>query len=451
MELASPVLRRAVSAVAAASAAVAVAAACTSAAPDDEDADGVGRIVFADSHDTTRGRQIARLVDAWNRIHPDERVEMVELTENSDDQRAQLVAHAQDASAAREREADGEEAATGADACYDVVSIDIVRTAEFARWGYIVPLDRDDFDADAFLAKPLEGASYQGKLWAIPLRADVGLLYYRTDVLAQAGRQIPKKWTWKDLRDIALQVAPAYKLEGYVTQLGAYEGFTVNAMEAFWATGGEIIGPKGEILTKPEKLRPGIDRLHQGLAEGWIPRETLSYNEEGSRAAFQDGKALFMRNWTYAYQVLNSSGSRVAGKFAVAALPTPSSLGGWNLALSSCSRHRDTARRFMKFLTSPDSQRTLFSQAGVAPTRKALYEDDALRRAYPHLDTMREAIKAARPRPVTPYYDQVSSLIQTHVRQALVDPGTTDRDWQAVRDRELRDLNKRMHTAADGR
>jgi multiple sugar transport system substrate-binding protein len=450
MELASPVLRRAVSAVAAASAVVAAAAACTSGAPDDDGADGVGRIVFADSHDTTRGRQIARLVDAWNANHPDERVEMVELTENSDDQRAQLVAHAQDAAAAREREADGEEAA-GADACYDVVSIDIVRTAEFARWGYIVPLDRHEFDADAFLAKPLEGARYQGKLWAIPLRADVGLLYYRTDVLARAGVHIPKKWTWEYLHDVALQVAPAHKLAGYVTQLGAYEGFTVNAMEAFWATGGEIIGPKGEILAKPEKLQPGIDRLHQGLAEGWIPRETLSYNEEGSRAAFQDGKALFMRNWTYAYRVLNSSGSRVAGKFAVAALPTPSSLGGWNLALSSCSRHRDTARRFMRFLTGLESQRTLFSQAGVAPTRKALYEDQALRKANPHLDTMREAIRAARPRPVTPYYDQVSSLIQTHVRRALVDPGTTDRDWNAVRDRELTALNERMHTAADGR
>ncbi|GAA4061424.1 ABC transporter substrate-binding protein [Actinomadura miaoliensis] len=450
MELASPALRRAVSAVAAASVAVTLAAACTSAGQDDEDADGVGRIVFADSHDTTRGRQIKRLVDAWNGRHPDERVEMVELPENSDDQRAQLVAHAQDAAAAREREAGGEAAAaTGADACYDVVSIDIIRTAEFARWGYIVPLDRDEFEADAFLARPIEGASYRGGLWAIPLRADVGLLYYRKDVLDQAGEHVPA--TWEELHRTALRVAPANKLAGYVTQLGAYEGFTVNAMEAFWDTGGEILGPKGEILTRPDALRDGIDRLHQGISEGWIPRETLSFNEEGSRAAFQDGTALFMRNWTYAYQVLNSSGSRVAGRFGVAPLPTPSSLGGWNLALSRCSRHRDTARRFMRFLTGPESQRTLFSQAGVAPTRKALYDDAALRSAYPHLAIMREGIEGARTRPVTPYYDQVSSLIQTHLRRALVEPGTMNREWVAVRDRELRILNEQMRTAADGR
>ncbi|GLW64681.1 ABC transporter substrate-binding protein [Actinomadura rubrobrunea] len=435
MGFASPAVRRAVAAVAAASAAMAVAAACTSAEQDGAD-DGVGRIVFADSRDTTRGRQIKRLVDQWNDQNPDERVEMVELPENSDDQRAQLVAHAQDASADRD-----EDASVGPDVCYDVISIDIVRTAEFARWGYIVPLSRREFDADAFLPRPIEGASYNGKLWGIPLRSDVGLLYYRKDVLDRAGARVPTSWA--ELRRQAMSIAPANNMAGYVTQLGAYEGFTVNAMEAFWDTGAEVLGPDGEILAEPSALRPGISRLAQGVAEGWIPQEALTFNEEGARSAFQDGSVLFMRNWTYAYQVLNSSGSRVAGRFGVAPLPMSSSLGGWNLAVSRCSRHRATARRFIKFLTGFESQRTLFTQTGVAPTRKALYDNPQLQRAYPHLAILRTSIDRARTRPVTPYYDQVSSTIQSRLRRAVTDPKVMDRELAALRTDMLR--------AADGR
>jgi multiple sugar transport system substrate-binding protein len=395
---------------------------------------GRGSIVFADGEDTSYGAQIRALVAKWNQSHSDEQVRLVEVPQPSDDHRTQLVAHAQDAAAATRP--------AGSGGCYDVAALDVIWTAEFARWGYIEPLDPDDFQAGAFLSRPIESGRYQGKLWAIPLRSDVGLLYYRKDLLDAEHAGPPK--SWDELRRQAMSIAPKHpQLEGYVSQFDQYEGFTVNALESIWDAKGDVLDDDGRIQVASAKAKAGFRRLTQGFQEKWIPQEATDFNEEGSRIAFQDGGALFLRNWTYAYSRLNGHDSRVAGKVGVAALPGPSALGGWNVALSSCSTRRATARDFIKFLTSEDSERTFFTQAGFAPGRNALYDDPELQREFPYLRVLRNSIEGSRNRPVTPYYDQVSNAIQTHLQSVLTRPRQLDAEFTG--------LAADLRTAADGR
>ncbi|MBA9004957.1 MULTISPECIES: ABC transporter substrate-binding protein [Thermomonospora] len=384
---------------------VLAAAGCAPAGGDDR-----GMIVFADGRDTSQGAQIKALVNRWNADHPGQYVRMVELPESTDDHRAQLAARAQDAMAAP--------SATGG--CADVITLDVVRTAEFAHWGYIEPLDPDDFDGDAFLPTTLETGRYRGRQYGIPLRADVGLLYYRKDVLDAEGMRPPR--TWEELRHQAVTVAPRHGLAGYVTQLDRYEGFTVNALEAIWAAGGAVVDGEGDAVLDPAEAGRGFQRIPQGLRDRWILPDSVDYNEEGARIAFQGGRALFMRNWTYAYRLLGAQGSPLLGRFGVAPLPWSSALGGWNLALSRCSRNRDTARAFIRYLTSESSERTLFTGAGFAPARRALYEDPILTRAYPHLQEIRRTVERARSRPVTPDYDRLSDTLQEHLHPTLTDP-----------------------------
>ncbi|MFB4318290.1 ABC transporter substrate-binding protein [Actinomadura sp. 21ATH] len=392
----------------------------------DGDRRGTGPIVFADSRDTSRGSQVKRLVAAWNARHPAERVEMVELAESSDDHRAQVVARAQDAAAAREAGKSGAP-------CFDVTTADLIHTAEYAHGGYIEPLGENDFDHEAFLREPIDSVRYKGRLWGIPLRSDVGLLYYRKDVLAASGVAAPV--AWEDLRNQARTIAPSKGMQGYVTQLDQYEGFTVNTMEQIWdATGGGILGPDGAVVATPSTLREGFERLVQGVREGWIPKDATDFNEERSRIAFQDGRALFMRNWTYAYELLHAADSPVAKTFGVAKLPTPSALGGWNLTLSSCSTKQRTALRFMQFLTSEANQRRLFTGAGFAPSRKALYEDAALLRRYPHLSVIGAAIEEARDRGPSPYYHEVSNTFQANLHGVLTRPERLEAGLSGLRE-----------------
>lgn len=388
-----------------------------------------GPIVFADGRDTSLGGQIKQLVARWNQHHPAEQVRMVELPESADDHRAQLVAGAQDA--------------TAGGPCYDVVTTDVVWTAEFARWGYLLPLDPGDFDAAAFLRKPLDSARYQGRLWAVPLRSDIGLLYYRTDLLAAMRARPPR--TWSELRRLATAAAAEHDVAGLVSQFDRYEGFTVNVLESIWAADGELLTGDGEIRARSAAARTGVGRLREGFSTGWIPRQAAGYNEERSRIAFQDRGALFLRNWTYAYRLLSSGTSPVEADLGVAPLPGPSALGGWNVGVSRCSQRRGTARAFIKFLTAESSQRTLFEQAGFAPSRAALYSDAGLRARYPHLRVLRESIERSRNRPVTPYYDQVSGAVQDNLHALLSTSPATPVETA------LNNLADDLRTAAEGR
>ncbi|GAB3457207.1 ABC transporter substrate-binding protein [Actinophytocola sediminis] len=369
-----------------------------------------GPIIFIDIPDTSDDRYVEQQVDAWNRTHGnDERVTFIEMPYGTDDHRAQLRTRAQDLANADPDAYPSQ--------CYDVVSMDIIWTAEFAESGYLVPLDAEEFDADRFLRKPVEAVTVDGRLWAIPLRTDPGLLYYRTDLVEPPA-------TWTELAEQASDPPPG--MYGYVGQFDRYEGLAVNAFEAIWGAGGDVLAPDGTVLVGSEQARAGVRLLAEGVQDGWIPHEALGFKEEQSREAFQEGSALFLRNWPYAYRLLADENSPVAGRFDVATLPGPSALGGWNLGISSCSAHRRTARDFIKFLTSEDNQRLAFQQASAGPTIAALYQDPELLADRPYLKVLGESLRDARARPPVPYYEDVSDAIQEHVGDALEKPTAAD-------------------------
>lgn len=99
---------------------------------------------------------------------------------------------------------------------------------------------------------------------------------------------------------------------------------------------------------------------------------------------------------------------------------------GPNLGVSSCSTHRQTARDFIKFVTSADNQRNLFEAAGFAPTVAAVYEDPELRARVPYLELIRRGVETSRNRPVTPDYDDVSGTVQEFLTNTLSNPISAD-------------------------
>ncbi|GAA3459079.1 extracellular solute-binding protein [Saccharothrix longispora] len=363
-----------------------------------------GAITFVDGLDTSAGRQVARLVARWNDAHPLEPVTFKEMAQSTDVHRAQLMARSQDLAGADDPRHDGQ--------CYDVMNLDSVWTAAFAGSGYLEPLPADAFGADRMLPQAVESARRDERsLWAVPWRVDAGLLYYRKDVLEQEDEAPPR--TWAELERLASELGPAHGLAGYVGQFAEYEGVTVNALEAVWAHGGDPLRPDGP------GAKQGVDVLARGFAEGWIPREALDFREEESRVAFQSGKALFMRNWPYVQPRLAGPDSDVADRWGVTRLPGPSALGGWNLAVSRCSANQETARAFIRFLTGADTQRALFDAAGWAPSLEALYRDEV-----PAL--LAEAVRAAKSRPTSAHYDELTSVMRQRFRLALQNPNAVD-------------------------
>ncbi|ETK33810.1 ABC transporter substrate-binding protein [Microbispora sp. ATCC PTA-5024] len=363
---------------------------------------GTGPITLAIGRDTTA--YLGPLLDRWNRAHPSERVTLLELPEAADEQRAQMVANLQAHSDV-----------------YDVLGLDVVWTAEFADAGWIVPLDRSLFPLDKLLKGVADTAIYRDKLWAAPYLSNAGLLYYRSDILKKEHMKPPR--TWAELRDEATRLSAKYKIGGYAGQFLPYEGLTVNFAEAVQSAGGSIISPDARRVTMDlGTARTALDFLVGGVRDGWIPREALTYKEEESRLAFQEGRLVFARNWPHAYGP--ATHSPLAGKFAVTRLPGlngpgSSSLGGLNLAISAFSKRQKSALDFIRYFTGRDNQRLVLTEGSFPPVWAELYDDPALIKRFPYLPVLKEAILSARPRPVTADYNQVSLVISSAVSGAL--------------------------------
>jgi multiple sugar transport system substrate-binding protein len=367
---------------------------------------GIGPITFATGRIDTG--YLRPLTAQWNAAHPRQHVTVIYLPDDADDQYAQLVANLQARSSV-----------------YDVMSLDVIWTAQFASSGWMIPISRSLFPLRDFLAPAVATATYQGRLYGVPFTSNAHLLYYRSDVLRTAGVKPPV--TWAQLAGMAGTLAPRYGMQGYGTQLQAYEGLTVNFGEAVQSAGGSILSASGSSVTVDSPpAAQALRFLVGGIQRGWIPRAALGWNEEASRRAFQAGRLLFLTNWPYVYGEASArtAGNKVAGRFGVTTLPGlhgpgSSTLGGANLAISAYSQHQVTALMFIKFLTSFRSERQVLLQSALPPVWTSLYSQPALVRRFPFLPVLRQAILSARPRPSIVNYTQFSLAVSSAVHQAL--------------------------------
>jgi len=362
--------------------------------------DGRGPITYVQGKDNSN--VVRPLIEKWNAAHPNEKVTFKEQTDQADQQHDDLVQHFQ-----------------AKDAGYDVSDVDVVWTAEFAAKGWLQPLkDKMALDTSAMLKPTVDSGTYKGTLYAAPQTSDGGILYYRKDLVPTA----PK--TWDEMMGMC-SIAKANNIGCYAGQFSKYEGLTVNASEAINSSGGSVLDKDGKPSLNTADAKAGLENLAKAYADGNIPKEAITYKEEESRQAFQDGKLLFLRNWPYVYNLATTEGSsKVKDVLGMTALPGKdgpgaSSLGGHNLAVSVYSKNKATALDFLKFMTSEETEKFYATQGSLAPVLGALYEDKELVAKLPYLPVLKTSIENAVPRPVSPFYPAVTKAIQENAYSAI--------------------------------
>ncbi|MFM6973951.1 MAG: ABC transporter substrate-binding protein, partial [Agromyces sp.] len=367
--------------------------ACSGATPNaiDDHLDGRGPITYVQGKDNNG--VVAGIVAEWNALHPDEKVTLKEQSDNANQQHDDLVQNFQAKNSA-----------------YDVVSVDVVWTPEFAAKGWLQPL-RGKLKlntTEQLLAAPIAAATYNGVQYAAPVTSDGGLLYYRSDLLATPPS------TWQELISDC-SIARQHNIGCYAGQFAQYEGLTVNVSEQINGAGGTIVDSDGVTPTlNTTAATDGLQQLVDAVTAGDIPKAALTFKEEEGRTAFENGQLLFYRNWPYQYS-LSSTGtsSQVVGKFAVAPLVTASTLGGHSAGISVYSEHKATAHDFVEFLESENIQKNYYVlKASNAPVLTALYDDPDVIAAAPYMPTLKQSIERAVPRPITPFYPAVTQAIQ---------------------------------------
>jgi trehalose/maltose transport system substrate-binding protein len=283
------------------------------------------------------------------------------------------------------------------------------------------------------LPELLRNDTVDGRLVSLPFYLNLGVLYYRTDLLKKYGYSHPPE-TWNELELMAARIQQGERAAGnpgfwgYVWQGGAYEGLTCNAIE--WQAafgGGRVIEPDGAITVNNARAAAALDRASQW--PGTIsPLSVLSYTEGDSLAMFISGNAGFLRHWSGGFPPSRAKQSAVAGRFAMAALPAGShgraqTMGGFHLAVSRYSKHPAEAARLVLYLTGPDVQSRRALNGGFLPSLPALYQRPEIREILPLVRQLQQSGDwnwLARPSTISgSKYAEVSKAYYTAVHSVL--------------------------------
>ncbi len=341
-----------------------------------------------------------QIVDAWNREHPrGPKVRFERIPESADDQH-RLMAVELNAAIPR----------------FDILTLDVVWTGEFASRGWLAELSSMRTKlTEASLPGPLQSATWNGKLWAAPFTSGVGLLYFRTDLVDKAPT------TWDEVRSAVVEARRRTRsdIAGYVAQGAQYEGLVVNFLEYLWGAGGDLSGRDGDRLDlTTEPALKAIAFMRDGRAGNSLFAPNIDSMREGEAlTAFAEGKAVFMRNWPFAW---NAMSEEFRKKVGIAPLPTfggqrhSAAVGGSNLAVSRFSRNSAAAKEFVEFASTNRAVQVALGKISRPPTLRAAYDDPAIA-ALPDMNRVGDILPNARARPSTPQWSAISDQIQQQV------------------------------------
>ena len=307
------------------------------------------------------------------------------------------------------------------DSSMDIMSTDPAFVTEFAAAGYLAPVPQGmqkNFTEDR-VQSSIDASMYQGKLASVPFWANTQLLWYKKSVAKQAGLDMTKPVTWDQL------IASAQKSK---TQIGVqaklYEGYAVwiNAL---------VAGAGGKLVENPnatyENLRMGLDSdagkksaaiINKVATSGVGGPAMGSSDETASLTLFQGKTGGFLVNWPYTYGALPADVKKdvEATEYprTVADRQSAPPFGGIQLAVGKNSKHSDLAYQAIDCITNQENTTAYMVASGNPSSRKASYDSPEVKKAFPNgiAAKIRSSLDRAEPRPLTPYWGDISGALQ---------------------------------------
>lgn len=303
---------------------------------------------------------------------------------------------------------------------------------------------------DLLMPTAVQNNTVDGRLVAMPFNIEVGLLYYRTDLLAKYGFKHPPA-TWLELAQMARRIQDGERAAGhkdfwgYVWEGAPYEGLTCDALE--WQVsygGGKIIEDDGTIsVNNPQTIQS------LKMARSWVgsisPPSVLAFKESDARNIWDSGNAAFRRDWVWRGNPPGGGADALLlGKFSTTLPPSggagPASvLGGQSLAVSRYSAHPREAAQLVRYLTSRDVQLWLWQKGSMLSALNEFYQDPQYLAARPDLARWKDILTGSavtRPSTVTgKHYAAVSQAYYSSVHSVLTGEVTPEKamsDLEAV-------------------
>lgn len=346
------------------------------------------------------------IIKAFEEKNPDIKINYVELPDSSNDRLKTINTVLQ-----------------AGDSSIDVFAGDVVWPPIFASAGWVIPLDEylEPGETNVYLPGPLSAFQIQGKTYGLPFMADAGALYYRKDLLDKYGKTVPE--TWEELVETAEEIMEKEgnpDLNGFVSYWKQNESLTSSMLEIYWEKGGEIVDEAGKSVIEEAMLRDTLTQMKAMMDDKVTADGIETFGTKEARDVVIAGNAIFVRDWLSGYAPFNDpESSKVAGTMEIAPLPSYGCLGGWGVMVSSYSKNKPEAVEFAKFRANYESQLIASDLVNITPTLKAAYEDSALIAAKPQLPKFLPVLEASKPRPLTPFYAEISGAMQLEIHSVI--------------------------------
>ncbi len=321
----------------------------------------------------------------------------------------------------------------------DVFTVDYIWTARFAKWSE--PLDNyfSEKDKANILSPTLQSCLSENKLVAMPLYIDIGMMYYRKDLLAklpdakQIEQRLQNSITWEELfalqKRLGMNDRPFYIFQG-----NDYEGLNCNFFEIL-ASLDENYFRGNKINLNTPTARRALQMLVDFIYINKIsPPIVTQFDENKSYEYWLNSNAMFVRGWSNFienYRMLHNDTSKFeyVGRASLphfAGHKATSVYGGWNLMVSKFSTKKEAAIEFIRFLQTEEAKKILFEQGDYIPVNRDVYADSVYLKKYPKLIFYRTLIERGFHRPFLIEYTKIADIVSHYVHLALKKEMTVD-------------------------
>ena len=319
---------------------------------------------------------------------------------------------------------------------YDVVLVDDIWYAEFAKNGYLwdVTSQVDSTTKSSVFAAAWDITSVGGKIYGMPWLLDEKYFYYNEKMLADAGITAPPT-TWEEM----LAQAKTIKEKGLaeypiVWSWGQAEAAICDFVALLYGNGGTFMDDSGKPAFNNAQGVKTLQWMVDSIDAGITNPASISYVEEDVRNTFSQGKAAFALNWLYMYDMaaMDAKESQIVGNvkmslipaFAGNAAPSASINGSMGFSVIDKSPNREAGWKYVQFLTSEAIQKEY--SAHLLPIYSGNYEGVALT-ALQNLNAstpvtvpmFKTQFPYSHVRPKVAYYSEGSKALQLAIQEAL--------------------------------
>ncbi len=304
--------------------------------------------------------------------------------------------------------------AVAGDSTPDLCQLGNTWIPELAALKALAPLDAriaasavvrpDDYFPGIWATNVIGGATY-----GIPWYVDTRLLFYRKDLLAQAGfASVPGTWAGWERALAAITARGAGRRFGVLLPLNEYEPLLAFALQ-------QRTGLLKDDLTRGNFDSPEFERtlgFYAGMfAHGYAPPVT---NSQIANVWTEFGRGYFAFYISGPWNIgefRRRLPPALAGQWETAPLPGPdgpgaSIAGGASLAVFRRSRHAALAWQLVEYLSRPEVQVRFHALTGDLPGRRAAWAAAGIA-GDSHTAAFRDQLERVRPTPPVPEWEQI--------------------------------------------